>query len=44
MKKITIRIERKFSKDWRTETQVVTVRGEEVSCVEVFRGGEEEMM
>ena len=29
MKKITIRLERKFSKDWRTVTQVVTVRVEE---------------
>ena len=44
MKKGTIRMERKFSEDWRTVTQVVTVRGEEVSCVEVFRRVEEEMM
>ena len=34
MKKIIKRMERKFSKDWRTVTQVVIVRGEEVSCME----------
>ena len=44
MKKGTIRMERKFSEDWRTVTQVVSVRGEEVSCVEVFRRVEEEMV
>ena len=38
MKRGTIRMERKFSEDWRTVTQVLTVRGEEeVSCIEVFR-------
>ena len=44
MKKGTIRMERKFSEDWRTVTQVVTVRGEEVSCIEVFRRMEEEIV
>ena len=38
MKKRTTRMGGKFSKDWRTVTQVVNVRGEEVSCMEVFRG------
>ena len=37
MKKGTIRMERKFSEDWREITQVVSIRGEEVSCTEVFR-------
>ena len=45
MKKGTIRMERKFSEDWRTVTQVVTLRGEEeVSCIEVFRRVEEEIV
>ena len=37
IKKGTIRISRKFSDDWREMTQVMTVRGEDVSCKEVFR-------
>ena len=37
MKKGTIRMERRFSDDWMEMTQVVTMRGEEVECREVFR-------
>ena len=37
IKKRTTMMERKCSKDWMTVTQVVTVRGEEVFCMEVFR-------
>ena len=37
MKKGTIRMERRFSDDWMEMNQVVTMRGEEVECREVFR-------
>ena len=37
IKKGTIKIERRFSADWMEMIQVVIVRGEEVSCVEMFR-------
>ena len=36
MKKGTVRMERQFTEDFMEVTQVVSLRGEEVSCVEKF--------
>ena len=36
VKRGTLRMERKFSEDYNEVTQVVTLRGEDVSCIEKF--------
>ena len=39
-----MRMERKFPEDWRMVTQMVTVKGKEVSCVEVLSRVDEELV